>query len=54
MALRNGASFRKIGLHRPVPLWPGSQRINLHDVNVTRRGNDRQIANLLEAFGYPA
>ncbi len=54
MALRNGASFRKIGPHRPVPLWPGSQKINLYDVNVTRHGNDRQIANLIEAFGYPA
>lgn len=54
MALRNGASFRKIGPYRPVPLWPGSQKVNLYDINVTRRGNDRQIANLIEAFGYPA
>ncbi len=53
MALRQGASFRKIGRRRQVPLWPGSQRVSLHQVNVAGRGNDRQMAKLIERFGFP-
>ncbi len=53
MALRQGASFRKIGHRRPVPLWPRSQRISLHKINVLNGGNDRQMAKLIERFGFP-
>jgi hypothetical protein len=53
MALRNGARFRKIGRRRLVPLWPRSQRINLYRINVTQGGNDRQMAKLIERFGFP-
>ncbi len=53
MALRQGAIFRKIGRHRHVPLWPGSQKVSLHQINVAGRGNDRQMARLIEHFGFP-
>ena len=54
MALRNGARFRKIGRRRLNPLWPGSQRVNLYQINVLNGGNDRQMAKLIERFGFPA
>lgn len=54
MALRQGAIFRKIGRHRHVPLWPRSQRVSLHQINVAEGGNDRQMARLIERFGFPA
>jgi hypothetical protein len=53
MALRQGARFRKIGHRRPVPLWPRSQRVGLHHINVLHGGNDRQVARLIERFGFP-
>lgn len=53
MALRQGASFGKIGRRRQVPLWPGSQKASLHQINVAGRGNDRQMAKLIECFGFP-
>ncbi len=33
--------------------WPGTQRQTLANVNVTHGGNDRQIRNLVEAYGLP-
>ena len=54
MALRHGAIFRKIGGRQPVLLWPRSQRVSLHQFNIVQRGNDRQMANLIERFGFPA
>lgn len=54
MALRQGATFRKIGGRQPVLLWPRSQRVSLHQFNIVQRGNDRQMANLIERFGFPA
>ena len=53
MAVRNGATFRKIGRRFQPIYWPGSQRRSLSQVNVLNHGNDRQIRNLLARFGYP-
>ncbi len=53
MALRGGAVCRKVGLRRGVILWPGSQRVNLSQINVMKHGNDRQIGNLIAHFGFP-
>jgi hypothetical protein len=53
MALRGGATFRKVGPRRPMSLWPGSQRVNLSQINVLRQGNDRQIGNLVTRFEFP-
>jgi len=54
MALRQDVTFRKIGRRRTVPLWPHSQRVSLHQINVLNGGNDRQMAKLIEWFGFPA
>ena len=53
MARRNGATFRKVGRYW-TSLWPGSQAASLHHINVMQGGNDRQIANLIARFGFPA
>jgi hypothetical protein len=53
MALRGGATFRKVGPRRAMALWPGSQRASLSQVNVRNHGNDRQIGNLVARFGFP-
>jgi hypothetical protein len=53
MARRQGVTFRKIGHRRPVPLWSGSQKVSLHQINVLNGGNDRQMAQLIERFGFP-
>lgn len=53
MALRSGAICRKIGPRRAMALWPGTQRVNLNQINVNQHGNDRRIGNLIARFGFP-
>jgi hypothetical protein len=66
MALRAGSQFRKTELSRPMTRWPGSsrrfsmtswpgsQKVSLHWQNVPQGGgNDVQIRNLIDRFGFP-
>ncbi len=52
MAACNGARFRVIGPPRRCVTWLRSQRIALARVNHT--GNDAQIRNMIERYGFPA
>jgi hypothetical protein len=66
MALRGGSQFRRTPLGRPISRrrgtaprfsmtpWPGSQDVSLWRANVPQgSGNDVQIRNLIERFGFP-
>ncbi|WP_299641414.1 hypothetical protein [Devosia sp.] len=54
MAARNGATFRRVKRARRLSVWPGSQEVSLWLQNSDAlNGNDRQIAHLLSAFGFP-
>jgi len=66
MALRGGSVFRRTELDRlsarrrgnssrfSMTSWPGSQNVSLWRANVPQGGgNDVQIRNLIERFGFP-
>ena len=52
MGQRNGAHYKTVGRRRRQITWPGSQRISLWSYNANG-GNDRQIRNIAEKYGYP-
>ncbi len=55
MASLRGALFRKVGPVRRFVLWPGAQAVALYNHNVVgENANDRQIAAMIEAYGFPA
>lgn len=49
---RNGTHYKTVGRRRRQISWPGSQRVSLWSYNVNG-GNDRQIRNIAEKYGYP-
>jgi hypothetical protein len=66
MARRAGSQFRKTELSRPMMrwpgssprfsmiAWPGSQKVSLNQTNIPEGGgNDVQIGNLIDRFGFP-
>jgi hypothetical protein len=66
MALRGGSQFRRTELGDPMMRgpgsssklsmtpWPGSQEVSLWRSNVVQGGgNDEQIGNLIDRFGFP-
>ncbi len=55
MASLAGARFHRIGQPRTFITWFSSQQVGLLQSNVLNTdGNDRQIANMIEAYGFPA
>ena len=49
---RNGAHYKTVGRRRRQVTWPGSQRTALWSFNA-KGGNDLQIRNIAEKYGYP-
>lgn len=55
MASLAGARFRRVGPPRTFVTWLSSQNVSLLKSNVLDTdGNDRQIAAMIEAYGFPA
>lgn len=55
MAALRGAHFRKVGPVRRFVLWPSGQAVSLYSHNAGEDdANDRQIAAMIEAYGFPA
>lgn len=52
MGRKNGCTYRRIAGHAWIVAWPWTQEEALHHDNNTG-GNDRQINNLIEAYGIP-
>jgi hypothetical protein len=50
---RNGARYRTVGRHRKLLIWPGSQVKSLWEKNGSG-GNDIQIRNMIDKYGFPA
>ncbi|MDH6266939.1 hypothetical protein M2360_002336 [Rhizobium sp. SG_E_25_P2] len=50
---RTGRLARQVGGKRRFLDWPESQATSLRDENLGGGGNDRAIANLIEAYGFP-
>jgi len=54
MGLRGGSLFRKIDYFHFIRTWPGSQVSTLYHENGPQGGgNDRQIGNLVNRYGFP-
>ena len=54
MVRLSGATVRRVGPRRRFREWPGSQEVALMNVNfVNDSNNDRQIAQIVEAYGIP-
>jgi hypothetical protein len=53
MARLGGAKIRKVGPKQRFHEWIGSQETALQNTNrFASAGNDRQIANIVRAYGY--
>ena len=54
MAALRGARFRKVGPVRRFVLWPSGQAVSLYSQNAEQDdANDRQIAAMIKAYGFP-
>lgn len=49
---RNGVHYKTVARRRSQITWPGSQRFSLWSYNANG-GNDSQIRNIAEKYGYP-
>jgi hypothetical protein len=54
MGRMSGSTYMLIGPHRPIALWPGSQRVALYHGNVVDGGNQIQLDRLIAHFGWPS
>lgn len=55
MSSLSGARFRRVGAPRNFITWLSSQQVGLLQSNVLNTdGNDRQIARMIEVYGFPA
>ncbi|MBO9331369.1 FkbM family methyltransferase [Achromobacter xylosoxidans] len=54
MARMNGKRFRVVGKDFDLRIWEGSQEESLWHGNLTEGGNDKQIASMIEHYGFPA
>jgi hypothetical protein len=50
---RNGARYKTVGKYRDLMVWSGSQVTALWRYNIKRGGNDEQIRNIAQKYGYP-
>jgi hypothetical protein len=53
MVRLNGGMAKKIGWFPRGFDWPGTQQCALYRQNLLSSGNDRQIKNLIERYGFP-
>lgn len=53
MALRGGHHYKKTKTDHKINVWPASQTAALFKENCLDGGNDRQIKNMIEKFGWP-
>ena len=49
----NGKTARKTGAPRRVLEWPGSQTVHLQQQNIVGNGNEIQLRNMVERYGFP-
>lgn len=52
LARKAGAIWTKIGARQWFPKWEGSQESALNYINLHDGGNDRQMRNMLERYGF--
>jgi hypothetical protein len=50
---RNGAIYKTVGRWRDLVMWRSSQKHTLWRHNILRGGNDRQIRNMADRYGFP-
>jgi hypothetical protein len=51
MAIKNGATVRKVLSSQKMVVWNGSQDVALWRLNTVEDGNDRQIKNMITHYG---
>jgi hypothetical protein len=49
---RNGARYKTVGRHRQHVMWPSAREVTLWAYN-SEGGNDIQIRNMAQRYGYP-
>ncbi len=53
MSRRHGSKVKAIRPECKMPTWFGSQQTALRNYNIKQNGDDEQVANMLNSYGFP-